>query len=273
MALDWLLWLMLFDQRHRKHMSLRVQQRRVGSGPSPPHLRLFVWIAVCQRPPSLMFSWQCFSCDLKPFWPRERFLTPTLNLRTCVLSLCSLLSEEVTNSSSLPSLIWPTSASHPPQCFGVSLPFFFSPPPFPLSVGFLCDMKQAVSDSLSVSEWTAWARKLQCHTRGYWRRVLWHLSRERELCLRGGYCSLQAEAPCLWTHNMRVVSKVHSLHPITACTPSHFSVLAFNLLLIVGARAYHNALYKSYFLYLGWDENQHWLWRLAYGCLLLPILK
>lgn len=172
-----------------------------------------------------------------------------------------------------PSLIWPTSASHPPQCFGVSLPFFFSPPPFPLSVGFLCDMKQAVSDSLSVSEWTAWARKLQCHTRGYWWRVLWHLSRERELCLRGGYCSLQAEAPCLWTHNMRVVSKVHSLHPITACTPSHFSVLAFNLLLIVGARAYHNALYKSYFLYLGWDENQHWLWRLAYGCLLLPILK
>lgn len=59
--------------------------------------------------------------------------------------------------------------------------------------------------------------------------------------------AVRKQKPRVYTHNMRVVSKVHSLHPITVSTPSHFSVLAFNLLLIVGARAYHNALYKSYF--------------------------
>lgn len=44
------------------------------------------------------------------------------------------------------------------------------------------------ADSLSVSERTAQARKLQCHSRGYAHWVLWHPSREREPCLYEQFC-------------------------------------------------------------------------------------
>lgn len=72
-----------------------------------------------------------------------------------------------------------------------------------------------VSDSSTVSKKTVPATKLQVHTRGYLRPVLWHL------CLCEQNCSLQTN-PHVYTHNMRVANKVHSLHPITESTPSHF---------------------------------------------------
>lgn len=55
------------------------------------------------------------------------------------------------------------------------------------------------ADSLSVSERTAQARKLQCHSRGYAHWVLWHPSPEREPCLYEQFCGPYGRnTPHLW---------------------------------------------------------------------------
>lgn len=166
---------------------------------------MFSWTA--------LHSWQCFSGDLKPFGLRNNsvfilYVVWKLMLRSenglkCVPSsrvvlVCTgywLLSEEVMNISPT-SAIWLLAASHLPQCFCISLAVFI---PISSFSGHSQWHDTSMSDSLSVSRRTARARKLQRHTRGYLRWVLWHLSRERELCLCEQYCSLQAK-PHIYTH-------------------------------------------------------------------------
>lgn len=132
----------------------------------------------------------------------------------------------------------------------------------------------SMTDSLSVSKRTAQAGKLLCHTRGYSRRVLWHLSRERELCLCEQCCSLRAKLH-IYTHNMRVVSKVHSLHPIPESTPSHFlrSTLIYFWLSV--PRLSTTPFINLVFLVSFWVENENLHNHMAYGCppLLLPSIK
>lgn len=141
-----------------------------------------------------------------------------VHLYVCAFSICRLLIvvRSYVCFYALTSAICFVTASKPYQCFGILLTVFI---PVPLSVGILCDTH--ASDSSSVSERTDRARKLRCHTHGFSQRVLWHLSRERELCLCERYCNSRAK-PDVYTYNMRLVSKVHSLHPITESTPSHF---------------------------------------------------
>lgn len=120
----------------------------------------------------------------------------------------------------LSSAIWFITAFHPPQCFGILLTCFI---PISSFCGHSLWQDTSMSDSLSVSKRTAWARKLQCHTHGYSRQVLWQLSRERALCFCIAILQLASKTPYLYTeHKGRLVSKVHSLHPISESTPNHF---------------------------------------------------
>ncbi len=220
------------DNNYRKRMLMLTQHRHVGAGTSPPHLRLFCLITFCQRPPTLMFSctalhsWQCFPCDLKPFGLRSdsvlyvvwKLMLRSGNSLKCVhlrsgFLFCAvywLLLEEVM-SSSLTSATW-----FLPGTF--TLVFWLS---VFIPISFF---RWAFSVTWHEPEW-----QLECEQKNSLSReiavphpwVLWHLSRGRELCLCEQYCSLQTK-PHICTHNMRVVRKVHSLHPIIGSTPSHF---------------------------------------------------
>lgn len=172
-----------------------------------------------------LYGWHCFSCDLKPCGPWSDSILYVvwklvLSLRTgcvhsCVFSLCRLLIV-VRGRDELFSYLCHLIRRYIPSTSGFLASYSL------FSSHFL--FQWAFSETWHTHEWQLECEhenSLRYHTRGYWRLVLLRLSHERELCLCGQNCSLQTK-PHIYTHDMSLVSKVHSLQPITESTPSHF---------------------------------------------------
>lgn len=116
--------------------------------------------------------------------------------------------------------------------FHLSLPLYLSPPPIQLKVFLHLTHCFHLHLSTEGVQWAFSEWQLACeHQKTPCKEivvlnpwvlvVLCHVSPERELFLCGQYCRLQSK-PYIYTHNITVVNKIHSLHPIPQSTPSHF---------------------------------------------------
>lgn len=257
-----MLFILYSDKHYRKRMLLLAQHGHVGVGTSPRHLRLFCLIVFCQRPPSLMFSctalhsWQCFSCDLKPFGLRNDavlYVVWKLMLRSgndlkCVHPCFVFL---FCDFFSLTSAIWflagtfilvfwhLTHCFHPHFLFRWAFSVTWHEPEWQLE----CAQENSPSREIAVPH--PWVLAASAVTSLPWEGTLslWTI------------LQLANKTPYLYTQH-------ESSEESSFTAPNHwdhskpFSVLNFNLFLIVSAQA---CLHKSHSFGVvsGWNENLH----------------